>query len=182
MIRLRPRHSDEELARIYAVPHAHHLWKDHLLRVQATIAQTSWFESVQSAGDLSCGDGTILNALNAEHSYYGDYAPGYQFTGPLEETIDQMPPVDLYIMSETIEHLDDPLLALKKIRAKTKYLVLSTPLEEDPSIVNEQHYWSFTKDDITGLLRAADFRPVVYQQLEFSDPEYCYNYQIHGAK
>ena len=116
--RLRPAYSPEELARIYVEPHQHSQWKDHQLRVQMTIAFATWFKDVQTVADLSAGDAVIINSIPATTRYIGDFAPGYEFTGAIDETIDLIPKVDLFICSETIEHLDDPEATLAKIRAK----------------------------------------------------------------
>lgn len=177
--RLRPKYTPEELANIYKTPHQHTRWRDHLLRVQATIPVATWFTNVTSVADLSAGDATIINAIDAPTKYIGDFAPGYQFTGPLEETIDLIPAVDLFICSETLEHLDDPILALKKIRAKTRNLVLSTPDGESDDR-NPEHYWGWDTDGIRELLTSAGFRPVTLSLLKFED--YEYNYQIWGCE
>jgi hypothetical protein len=181
IVRLRPKYTDEELAQVYQTPHSHTRWKDHRIRVNTTIATAKWFEDANSVADLSCGDAAIVNALDIETKFLGDYAPGYEYTGPLEETIEKIPDVDLYICSETIEHLDDPLAGLRQIRAKTKYLVLSTPNGEDNDD-NPEHYWGWDDDGVRSMLLTAGFNPVVYQELNFTQPQYCYNYQIWGCE
>ena len=181
MIRLRPKYSDEELKKIYAKPHAHSEWPDHRARVRSTIAVAQWFEGVRSVADLSAGDAAIIDALDIHAKYIGDFAPRYEFTGPIEKTIDLIPKVELFICSETIEHLDEPLEALKKIRAKTQFLVLSTPDGENNQ-GNPEHYWGWTADDMRALLIEAGFQPVIFQSLKFDDPALIYDYQIWGCK
>ena len=141
-VQLRPFHTDEKLASIYPTPHHHSGWPDHRQRVRSTIALAGWFDNCQSVADLSCGDGTIIDALDIPVKYKGDYAPGYDLCGSIDETIDLIPKVDLFILSETIEHLVDPDATLAKIRAKTRYLVLSTPNGED-NAGNVEHYWGW---------------------------------------
>ena len=181
IIRLRPKYSDEELKSIYATPHAHSSWPDHRARVRATIALAKWFEDVRSVADLSAGDAAIIDGLDVHAKYIGDYATRYEFAGPIEKTIDLIPKVDLFICSETVEHLDQPDLVLKKIRAKTRYLVLSTPDGED-NAGNHQHYWGWSADDMRALLIEAGFEPVIFQSLKFDDPGLVYDYQIWGCK
>jgi hypothetical protein len=82
-------------------------------------------ETASCQTDLSAGDATIINALDTETKYIGDYVPGYEYTGAIEHTLDLIPNVDLYICTETIEHLDDPDDVLRRIRAKSKMLILS---------------------------------------------------------
>lgn len=179
-IRLRPAHSDTSLANIYATPHNHTKWADHRARVRSTIALAGWFEDVSSVADLSAGDAAIITALDVPTKYIGDFAPRYEFTGALEKTIDQIPTVDLFILSETIEHLDDPDFALRKIRAKTKHLILTTPNSESEKD-NPEHYWGWDDTDMRQMLIAAGFNPVIYSSLHFENPGLTYNYQMWGC-
>lgn len=176
MKRIRPKWSDEELARIYAVPHNHHNWLDHEVRVGVTLGVARLYGRVESAADLSCGNGWLLDRIDAKWKHYGDFAPGYSLTGPIEQTIHQISAVELFILSETIEHVDDPELVLSLIRAKTDKLILSTPLDESLSSANEQHYWSWTADDMRELLTSAGFTVDIYNELQLN--HYEYDFQI----
>ena len=166
-VRLRPAHSPADLARIYARPHDHTRWADHLVRVAVTAQFAHQLcGRVARAADLSCGDGTILGALDVGERFFGDFAPGHEFTGPIEETLGQIPDVDLLICTETLEHLDDPDLVLKQARTKTRTLVLSTPVDawhDD----NLEHYWSWSRAGVEDMLRGAGFDPAVYCELDF---------------
>lgn len=173
--RFRPKYSDEELAELYPAPHEHTQWPDHRLRVATTIALAKiWFEP-KSVADLSCGDGAILASFAGQTDalYFGDIAGGYTYHGPIEETIEQIPRVDLYVCSETLEHLDDPPTVLKQIRAKAAHLVLSTPNDEQ-SDANPEHYWGWDVDDVRGLLKGAGFTPVILSTVGFDDTKYGY--------
>jgi hypothetical protein len=174
--RLRPKWSDAELKKIYATPHDHTAWKDHILRVNKTLEIAQGIDGVKSVADLSAGDAFIIIALGLSKTYIGDYAPRYEYTGPIEQTIEQIPNVDLFICSETLEHLDNPVEVLKQIRQKTKYLLLSTPHARFDD-VNPEHYWAWDKDGIAELLAQADFEPIQFHLLELAD-HYYYDYQI----
>jgi len=178
--RLRPAYTPEQLAQVYSEPHQHSQWADHRLRVQMTIAFATWFGSVETVADLSAGDAAIINAIDAKTRYIGDFASGYEFTGAIDETIEQIPLVDLYICSETIEHLDDPEMTLKKIRAKTKALIVTTPIAENNDS-NPQHYWGWDEEAVRELLEGAGFKPVVTNTLDFSNAGLTYNYQFWGC-
>ena len=178
--RLRPAYSEKELARVYETPHQHSQWKDHQLRVQMTIAFASWFKDVQSIADLSAGDAVIINFIPATTRYIGDFAPAYEFTGAIDDTIDLIPKVDLFICSETIEHLDDPEKTLAKIRAKTKALIVTTPDSENND-QNPQHYWGWDADGVRELLEGAGFKPVIFNALRFEEPNMIYDYQFWGC-
>lgn len=145
-----------------------------------TIAFTSHFGEVDAAADLSAGDATIINSIAAKNRYIGDFAPGYQFQGAIDETIDLIPSVDLYICSETIEHLDDPEATLRKIRAKTKAIIVTTPDGENNSS-NPEHYWGWDTEGVRELLESTGFTPVIFSRIDFVNPASTYNYQIWGC-
>jgi len=179
-IRLRPAYSEQQLAQVYSEPHQHWQWKDHQLRVQMTIAFASWFKDAKTIADLSAGDAAIINAIPATTRYIGDFAPAYEFTGAIDDTIDLIPKVDLFICSETIEHLDDPEKTLAKIRAKTNALIVTTP-DSEINDANPQHYWGWDSDGVRELLKGSGFKPVIFNTLQFEDPTLIYDYQFWGC-
>lgn len=179
-MRLREKYSQEDLEKIYAEPHVHTRWFDHLVRVETTTAvvrHINAIDEIKTAADLSAGDATIINSLNLVDRYIGDFAPKYQFTGPIEKTIDEIPNVDLFICSETIEHLDNPDEVLKRIRQKTKWIVVTTPIGEF-NTGNLEHYWGWDTEDVEQMLVNAGFRPFILNKLAFYEPQYTYDYQI----
>lgn len=174
--RLRPAYSPDELVAVYPRPHDHLNWHDHVVRVEVTSALARTFlPRPHAAADLSCGDGAILKDLDAEHAVFGDFAPGHPVTGPLEYTLADLDPVDVYVCTETLEHLDDPDLVLRLIRAKAKSLVLSTPVDAWDE-TNPEHYWAWSRADVEEMLAAAGFQVLVYSALDFRprNSEYCF--------
>ena len=171
--RLRPKYSESELAEIYQVPHQHNRWEDHILRVKMTIALASYFTEVKSVADLSAGDAVIINAIQAERKYIGYFAPSYEFVGPIEKTINEIPDVDLFICSETIEHLDNPDEVLAMIGKKTKHLILSTPDGEIDN-GNPEHYWGWDNEGVRQMLLAAGFIPKAFANFRVIDLGYMY--------
>lgn len=178
--RLRPKHSVKKLAKIYATPHEHTAWQDHIIRVNRTLEIAKTIPDVALAADLSAGDAFIIKGLDCVRTFIGDYAPRYEYKGAIEETIEQIPDVDLYICSETLEHIDNPVEVLKQIRKKTKYLLLTTP-HAKWNDVNEEHYWAWDKDGIQELLTEAGFETVSFELLELAQ-DYYYDYQIWVCK
>lgn len=181
--RLRPMPTDAELARLYAIPHDHRRWEDHMFRVDVTSALAGLLMKPGGiVADLSCGNAVIAERLAITHgarTILGDYAPGYEHVGPIEQTIEQIDHVDLFICSETIEHLDDPDTVLKKIREKTDRLVLSTPDGEDNDH-NPEHVWGWDSEAVATMLRDAGFQPGVHTTV---DPlAGLYTYQIWGCQ
>lgn len=183
MKRLRPVYSELELAGIYKTPHDHTKWPDHKYRVEKTIIYSNlWLTDDDVIGaDLSCGDGAILNGLDVPNRIFGDFAPGYAYQGPIEETIKQIPPVDVFVCCETLEHIDDPLTLLEDIRAHTNKLILSTPEAEDDD--NPEHYWCWNRSDIWLLLRKAGFDPIRFHEIKYAPMKTSsYTYQLWFAE
>lgn len=177
-VRLRPAHDADILAKIYAKPHQHAAWRDHKVRVAVTAQFAHALAgSVDRGADLSCGDGTILSSLDVTDRYFGDFAPGYPLTGPINETIERIPVVDLFVCCETLEHLDDPDETLSRIRGKAKALVLSTPVDAFGD-TNEQHYWAWSRKGVEAMLTAAGFTVVVYNELDIRPAQGEYAYGI----
>lgn len=184
--RVRPKWDEGQLASIYAAPHDHRIYgMGHHLRVEVTkVIAAAWAtkHGWRSVGDLSCGNADIARSLgfHEQATILGDYAPGYRFTGPLEQTLLEMPDVDGYVCSETIEHLDEPELALLLIRQKAGTLILSTPLEAwDDS--NGEHYWAWDRAGVERIMDAAGWAPAVFATVDtrvFGEP---YQYGIWAA-
>lgn len=173
-VRLRPAWSEAELREFCPVPHDHTHWADHIVRVQDTIALAHELAPhPQVIADLSCGDAAIPRALAGMTGdnpslgpslILGDFAPGYEITGMIEQTVTQVTDADLWIFSETAEHLDDPDAMLKQIRKRAWNLVLSTPLSEFTPI-NPQHYWGWDHDGVREMLEGAGWKPVIQRDV-----------------
>lgn len=181
--RIRPAYSKEELRKLYATPHNHTRWPDHRLRVQKTIElglellRDEIFPP--SVADLSCGDAAIAQTLAVSglyDLYLGDYASGYEFHGSIEETINEIPQVGLFVCCETLEHLDDPDAILRQIRLKADMLLLSTP--NCPQDENPEHYWAWDAEEVKTMLMSAGWHPVLYDEVI---PDEGYIYQIWGC-
>jgi hypothetical protein len=177
--RLRPAWTPEQLAGLYSEQHCYTGWKDHRLRVPVTTQVINWMlaeHQWSSAADLSAGDGAMLDESTAQRKVFGDLvdpctgsdllAPGY--VGPIEQTIHQIRDVDLLVCTETIEHLDDPDGFLKTARTRVKGAVFSTPVGSwnDPT---PGHYWAWDREAVEDILRQADFHPVTYLELGWSN-------------
>lgn len=183
--RLRPMPSPDELAKLYAKPHDHTQFDDHVYRVDITSAMAHSLLPVGgTVADLSCGNAMIAKRLEASHNarlILGDYAPGYEHTGPIEDTIHRIGRVDLFVCSETIEHLDDPDTVLKAIRPKCSHLLLSTPEGEDDDH-NPEHVWGWDSEAVEKMLRDAGFTPMVHTVVDLRPAGCEYAFQIWACR
>jgi hypothetical protein len=178
------------LALIYSEPYDHTRWDDHVVRVRTTIAFGTLLarslDGCASITDLSCGDGAIAAGIADELAFdgtpptvtLGDYVPGWSLCGPIEETIGKIDPCDLFILSETLEHLDDPDAMLAAIRPRARALLLSTPAGERDT-GNPQHYWGWDVEDVAAMLRATGWAPTMTTGI--GSPGDYYHFQVWGA-
>jgi hypothetical protein len=174
----------DELAKLYAKPHDHRHWHDHLFRVDVTSAMAGLILPPKGrVADLSCGNAEIARRLEYSHGAHlqlGDFAPGYAYTGPIEQTIKKIAPVDLFILSETLEHVDDPDAVLRAIRPKAGRLLLSTP-DGETDDQNPEHVWGWDAEAVGGMLRAAGFNPDIHTTVD-TRPIGGYSYQIWACR
>lgn len=162
---LRPFYTPEELAELYAKPYDHTRWEQHRERVEHTQKVLSRYALLTGActvADLSCGDGAIVNgsAHPWTERFLGDVAPAsvWWLHGPIERTLALIPPVDVFVLSETLEHVERPAELLAAIRQKARHLLLTTPYAEYDDR-NPEHYWGWDLADIRELLIGADWEP-----------------------
>lgn len=153
--RLRPAMSTVETAQAYAHLHNHRLYgRGHAERV-AKMIEFGQSRLWKNAADLSCGNAAVMNSLTVYgESYLGDLSPGYPITGPVEQTIDEIPNVELFISGETLEHLNMPALMLEQAAEKAQWLLLSTPIDAWDD-TNREHYWAWDRDGVEVMLTDA---------------------------
>lgn len=189
---LRPFYTDDELTKVYDHAYDHTKWQDHIDRINWTVDQTIKFVRLFmdrriNVADLTCGDGAVVKSLIEKswvaHYEMGDlvYADYLTIVGKIEDTLPFLVhksgvvrPWDLFICTETLEHIQDPEALLAEIRKASDHLLLTTPLDETAKHDNPEHYWSWSREDMRELLLEAGWKPHKYDQLN-SD---WYNYQM----
>lgn len=174
---LRPFYTPEQLREVYARPYDHTRWPDHVERVAKTAATLDAFAAetgTATVADLSCGDGAIL--AQSRHPWAERYLGDYTTTGPIETAIQTLPRVGMFVLSETLEHVEDPDALLADIRARARHLLLTTPHGETGD-ANPEHYWGWDTDDIRAMLSAAGWANL---RVELFTPPSCdyYTFQI----
>lgn len=187
--RLRPAYDDATLREIYSQQYDHTRWNDHIQRVAFTHEFTREViveRECYTAADLSCGDGAVLLGLVPpllrDDVILGDYveAPHLDVVGRIENTVVSIPDVDLFILSETLEHVDDPGALLTSIRSRAETIVLTTPMDEQND-GNPEHYWGWDRDGVESLLEQAGWWPDRCVLFTPEVPEVYYTYQVWMA-
>lgn len=195
---VRPEGEAAYYARVYPEGYRHDSWPDHVERVKASADMIERYASqIRTAADLSCGDGALLNRISRHLSraVLGDLngvpassavscrARVLETIGAaaLPDSLEHLEPVDLFILSETLEHVDDPDGLLRRISDVARYLFVSTPVEESEAAGNPEHYWSWGTGDVYDMLRDAGWEPLERQTLvpqsTLSLP-HAYHYQL----
>jgi hypothetical protein len=175
--RLRPALTPEQLAATYATPHDHRRFgRGHAERVARTVEMINDFKW-HTVADLSCGNAMIASSVPGARLQLGDLAPGYPHEGPLEETLKRLEQVDLFILAETLEHLDDPDLVLRLVRRQARFLALSTPVDAWQD-TNAEHYWAWSRLDVENMMRVAGFTVVAYDEVDSTAYGEPYKYGI----
>lgn len=169
---IRPFYTEQERAKIYNRIYDHTWWPDHIERVGKTAQLLKDFAQKVGAltvADLSCGDGAVI--AGSGHAWgeihMGDLVPPRPldcapivacYLGPIEETVKRLPPVDLFVCSETLEHVEDPDALLRAIRDTADHLLLTTPNGENHAR-NPEHYWGWDHEDVRLMLLQAGWQP-----------------------
>jgi hypothetical protein len=121
--------------------------------------------------DLSAGARPDIAYAFSDSPVLGDYSyrDGYHYHGKIEDAIKNVgsPLVDLFILSETIEHVSEPVRLLEEIRARSKKLILSTPDGEIDSSKHE-HYWGWDVEGMREILQSSGWRPLIVTTMDMS--------------
>ena len=179
-------------------------WPDHILRLQSEAALIAWFKP-DSVLDPACGDASVVAASHRvrliESALLGDISkPNFYNVGtimrpflpPKTEVLNQSIEItlgvdrqfDVVVLTEILEHVDDPVMLLKLARARARFLVASSPVFEGSKLLdtNPEHLWQFDAPGYSEMLKEAGWDPIVFMPLQFHIPGLPYNFQIWGAR
>jgi hypothetical protein len=188
----------------YQVKRDNYRFGDHVLRVQLTGALIAWFMP-DTVMDPAAGDGTIVAAAHRVRPISGAYLndvsrPNFYFFGttmrpwlpdqldarclPIEDALSEDRQFDLVVLTEILEHVEDPVSILRMARQRATCLVASSPLFADDGLIdwNPEHLWQFDAVGYEQMLKEGGWDPVTFIPISFTDPNYEYTFQLWGAK
>lgn len=167
---------------------------DHVQRTFVTGACIA-FTSPATICDPAVGDGSVVEAAYRlrpfEKAWLSDLSrpnierlsvsfPHQKAVVDIESAIKSLPQrVDTIVLTEILEHLENPDAIVRLAREHADHLVASSPLEEPPDIHNPEHLWSFGYDGYRDMLHEAGWKATSYVETGFPDrPELYYTFQI----
>ena len=167
-------HKDRERA-----PHLEQSWQNGRLYAAAKMIRKVKPASVV---DLGCGDGGLLSLIKEFPSWGYDFCPqnaeGWEERGVTAEFKDVFNTDfegvkwgELAVVTEVLEHLDDPHGALYDIAHHSKWVVASCPHDELPGdhIVEgcHEHLWSWDTEGFRELI-GEHFTVVEYRRVDWN--------------
>lgn len=127
--------------------------------------------------DLGCGDGGLLQLLKSnDGTDLQVYATGYDFQPSNSQgwddrlvmaqaldfvgLWDDVEHADLYVMTEVLEHLEDPWGMVAKVAERGSALIASSPYTEHAGSIDACHNWAWDVEGYTEMLSANGFQVV----------------------
>lgn len=122
--------------------------------------------------DLGCGDGGLISVLKParELLVFGyDFQPsnvkgwnerGVLLNCKLQDFVHDFKNVrdaDVYVMTEVLEHLDDPHGMLRQVRERSAHLVCSSPWMEHEGNIDACHAWAWDMPGYIEMIHNAGF-------------------------
>lgn len=162
---------------------ANHLThQDHNMRLRRAARIIRQLEPM-SVSDLGCGDGGLLKLLNN----YGITAWGYDFCpgnvyGAIQDRQVDVEMIDVFntrtvprwgeltVMTEVLEHLADPHDVLEWVSENTRYILVSSPADENPDIdqsTDPCHIWAWDWQGYEDLVNE-HFHVLRHERVEWS--------------
>lgn len=179
----------------YQVERSNEEWPDHQARQLVTSALIAWL-TPDSVVDPACGDGSIVigadrvrpiervwlsdlsqpNVLKLVRDLDGSH-PSWSISHvSIEQSLSMVLNYDLIVLTEILEHLEDPVLALKLARESGRKLIASSPeMRPYQTDGNPEHLWMFDGEGYEQMLVEGGWKPIHKTHLAFRT---MYDFQI----
>lgn len=157
-------------------------WADHAARTLTTGSLIAWL-APDAILDPACGDASILEASYRlrpfQHAILSDASeaqieaitpsfPHEKRALDLFSAFDTLATVvDCIVLTEILEHLEDPQAALRVARLRGNALVASSPIGDPESGRNHEHLWAWDVQSYGEELEEAGWNPKVVSTLQF---------------
>lgn len=155
-------------------------WADHAIRTLVTAGMIAWL-APDVIWDPACGDASILEAsykirpfrsailADVSHEQIAALKPSFparvyqhnlieSFEKSTEYPRDE-PKLDCIVLTEILEHLEDPAHVLRMARELSTALVASVPIGDPELGRNHEHLWSWDLEAFETELKEAGWDP-----------------------
>lgn len=155
--------------------------------------------SPKSVCDPACGDAAVVMRAHdlspITSAVLGDLSPDTlarlvpddlpfaveKRVGDVFETIDSLDHVDAIVLTEILEHLEDPDTLLRLAATKASWLVASSPIVPDGLDHTAQHLWAFDMDGYRDMLTCAGWKPMAWLTANCVEHPYSAGFQVWGC-
>jgi hypothetical protein len=186
----------------YQVARDNRQWPDHVLRMTITASLLSWLRPA-TVIDPACGDASIVITAHALNPMSGAFLsdiskPNFYRIGtelrpilpedlfvscqPLEESLASPGTFDAVVLTEILEHVEDPVEILKMARVRAAMLIASSPVFLDDRTLdpNPEHLWQFDAAGYQQMLVEAGWETFAFVPIHLT--EFPYDFQLWAAR
>lgn len=151
-------------------------WSNHAARALVTGSLIAW-AAPEYICDPACGDASILEAAyqirQFKHATLADISgpqieslrptfPATWEVGDLNDVIADTPTSwDCVVLTEVLEHLEDPDATLGLARKHSQMLVASSPIGDPEHGGNHEHLWAWDEDGYGQMLSEAGWTEIL---------------------
>lgn len=181
-----------------AVGRSNDEWPDHRMRALVTGSMLAWMRP-DTVLDPACGDGSVvkvahhlletsggiqlvvLNDAGQPNIEAMEWLPPTWESGvrDLHETMTDERPFQVIVLTEILEHLEDPDLILRLAADKAQRLLVSSPEMRSGQVDhNPEHLWMFDGEGYEQMLNEAGWKVTQKTHLTFRSE---YDFQIYVA-
>lgn len=129
--------------------------------------------------DLGCGDGGLMSLLTADpdlavvgYDFQPSNVVGWEERGLVAQTFSMnfvdnwhwVIDADVYVITECLEHLNDPHEMVRRIANRKAYIVASSPYTEHAGSHDECHAWAWDPAGYEALMTTAGFKIAEHRQ------------------
>lgn len=167
-----------------------------------TASLLSWLRPA-TVIDPACGDASIVVTAHALNPMQGAFLsdiskPNFYRIGtelrpilpedllvacqPLEESLAVPGSFDAVVLTEILEHVEDPVDVLKMARVRASMLIASSPVFLDDSVLddNPEHLWQFDAAGYQQMLEEAGWHSFAFVPIHLT--EFPYDFQLWAAR
>lgn len=167
---------------------------DHAMRTMVTAGMIATI-APKTLLDPACGDASILDVAYQlrpfEYAYLHDISqlqidviqptfPHHKERRDLVSAIADPGRADMIVLTEILEHLEEPDDVLRLARLRADFLIASSPIGDPEDGRNHEHLWAWDEEGYEEMLRAAGWEPMAKAVLTY--PGQPWNSQIWMAR